>query len=130
MYKSCVYLGVLLRAILLNLTMISYSLTLIYDHLQLQKAVFELRVKRNQHSSTVKEENTVDSTDTAVATEVPKLPPLDPPPQDTTNPFPVVTSREIGWRSAREYNLEVFGRWARPKHSILKQFKWPVDGVP
>lgn len=109
--------------------MISYSLTLIYNYLQLQKAMFELRTKYNQRSSTVKEENT-DSTDTAAATtEVPKLPPLDPPPQDTTNPFPLVTSREIGWRCAREYNLEVYGRWARPKHSILKQLKWPADAV-
>lgn len=90
--------------------MISYSLTPVYNYLQLQKAVFELRAKCNQHSSTLKEEN-ADSIDAAAATtEVPKLPPLDPPPQDTTNPFPLLTSREIGWRSAREYNLEVFGR--------------------
>ena len=59
-----------------------------------------------------------------------KLPTLQAPPQDTSNPFPSVTSREVGWRSARKYNLEVYGRWGRPRYSIIKQLKWPVDAVP
>lgn len=57
-----------------------------------------------------------------------KLPPLKPPKQDTRNPFPMVTSREIGWRS--EQKLEVYGRWGRPKYSIEKQLKWPFDSIP
>lgn len=57
-----------------------------------------------------------------------KLPPLKPPKQDTRNPFPMVTSREIGWRS--EHKLEVYGRWGRPKYSIEKQLKWPFDSIP
>ena len=92
--------------------------------LQLQKDVYEVRAKYNRHSSPVKEEKAED------AKAGIKLPPLEPPPQNTSNPFPMVMSREIGWRSGRKYNLEVFGRWGKPKHSILNQLKWPVDAVP
>jgi len=59
-----------------------------------------------------------------------KLPPLKAPKQDTKNPFPIVTSREVGWRSGKlEYKLEVYGRWGRPKYSIEKQLKWPFDSI-
>lgn len=57
-----------------------------------------------------------------------KLPPLKAPKQDTRNPFPMVTSKEIGWQS--EHKLEVYGRWGRPKYSIEKQLKWPFDSIP
>ena len=60
-----------------------------------------------------------------------KLPPLKPPKQDTSNPFPVVTSQEIGWRSSRpDCKLEIYGRWGRPKYTITKTFEWPNDAVP
>ena len=59
-----------------------------------------------------------------------KLPPLQAPKQDTSRPFPKVTSREVGWRSRPEDSLEVFGRWGRPCHSIINQLKWPNDAVP
>lgn len=67
----------------------------------------------------------------ASKTETPlKLPPLKAPKQDTSNPFPKVTSREIGWRSGRpECKLEIYGRWGRPKCTITKLLKWPSDGV-
>ena len=60
-----------------------------------------------------------------------KLPPLKAPKQDTSNPFPMLTSKEIGWRSGRrECSLEVYGRWGRPKYSIINQLRWPNDAVP
>lgn len=72
-----------------------------------------------------------EQTDAAATTTTDlKLPPLEAPPQDTTNPFPLVTSREIGWRAGRKYNLEVYGRWGKPKYSIINQLKWPNDAVP
>jgi hypothetical protein len=59
------------------------------------------------------------------------LPPLQPPKQDHSNPFPRTTSKEIGWRSSRkEHGLELYGRWGRGKGSILKHLKWPNDAVP
>jgi len=60
-----------------------------------------------------------------------KLPPLPLPKQDDTNPFPITSAREVGWRSGqKELNLEVYGRWARGNKSIHKQLKWPHDAVP
>lgn len=60
-----------------------------------------------------------------------KLPPLSPRKQDTSRPFPMRDSQLVGWRSGdTSCALEVFGRWARPKWSIVKQLKWPNDGVP
>lgn len=115
--------------IILSLSIYQEILMLVYNNLQLQKSVFELRAKRNQHSSPLGTEGR-NETDSATAEKGLKLPPLVAPPQDTSNPFPLVTSRDIGWRSARKYNLEVFGRWARPKYSILNQLKWPRDAVP
>ena len=61
------------------------------------------------------------------------LPPLVSPKQQqqSSNPFPRTTAREVGWRSARkDCGLELYGRWARGKGSILKQLKWPHDAVP
>ena len=57
-----------------------------------------------------------------------KLPPLPLPKQDDTNPFPITTAREVGWRSGQ--NLEVYGRQARGNKSIHKHLKWPHDAVP
>lgn len=47
-------------------------------------------------------------------------------------PFiPLKTSQDIGWRSSkREYALERFGNFGRPKGSILKHFSWPADAMP
>lgn len=60
-----------------------------------------------------------------------KLPLLPTPVQDTSNPFPMVTSKEVGWRSGRkEHGLEKYGRWGRPRYSIIKQLRWPNDAVP
>ena len=60
-----------------------------------------------------------------------KLPPLSPRKQDTSRPFPMRDSQLVGWRSGdTSCALEVFGRWGRPKWSIVKQLKWPNDGVP
>jgi len=59
-----------------------------------------------------------------------KLPSLVAPEQDTSNPFPILTSREVGWRSRREHSLEFYGRHGRPKYSIVKQLRWPNDAVP
>ncbi len=65
------------------------------------------------------------------ASEPLKLPRLQAPKQNTSNPFPVVSSRQVGWRSGkRECRLEVYGRWGRPKYSIIKQLHWPNDAVP
>ncbi|CAI8034722.1 hypothetical protein GBAR_LOCUS19519 [Geodia barretti] len=58
------------------------------------------------------------------------LPPLPCPPQTTQLAFPKTTSREIGWRSGdKAYSLEVYGRWGRPKVSILHHLNWPHDAV-
>ena len=66
-----------------------------------------------------------------------KLPPLAPnvlQQQKASKipfPYPLTTSQEIGWRSARpECKLERFGKWARPKKSILKHFNWTVYACP
>lgn len=60
-----------------------------------------------------------------------KLPPLPLARQDNSNPFPVTTAKEVGWRSGqKELNLEVFGRWARGNRSIHKQLNWPHDAIP
>lgn len=119
------------------------------NNLQLRKDIFELRARRGQQpgpspssgsgsspkltdDKSKKSENE-EQTDHAVATSTTndlKLPPLEAPPQDTANPFPLVTSREIGWRAERKYNLEVYGRWGKPKYSIINQLKWPNDAVP
>ncbi|XP_064399085.1 ciliary microtubule inner protein 1-like [Halichondria panicea] len=65
------------------------------------------------------------------ASEPLKLPRLQAPKQNTSNPFPMVSSREVGWRSGkRECRLEIYGRWGRPKYSIIKQLRWPNDAVP
>ncbi len=65
------------------------------------------------------------------ASEPLKLPRLQAPKQNTSNPFPVLSSGEVGWRSGkRECRLEVYGRWGRPKYSIIKQLRWPNDAVP
>ena len=38
--------------------------------------------------------------------------------------------REVGWLSVhRERQLEVYGRWGRPKVSILHHLNWPHDAV-
>ena len=114
---------------------------------QLRKDILELRANRRQglqplpssSSSAPKLTEDVDKPEskeqtdhpTAAATENDlKLPPLDAPHQDTSNPFPLVTSREIGWRAGKKYNLEVYGRWGKPKYSIINQLKWPNDAVP
>lgn len=59
-----------------------------------------------------------------------KLPPItDPNQKVSTVPFtPVKTSQEIGWRNGQ--NLERFGRFGRPKGSIIKHFNWPLDALP
>ncbi|XP_011403227.1 PREDICTED: uncharacterized protein C20orf85-like [Amphimedon queenslandica] len=69
--------------------------------------------------------------------ELLKLPPLSPAVLQTQKvskvpfPLPLTTSREIGWRSSRpECNLERFGKWARPKKSILKHFNWTIYACP
>ena len=69
--------------------------------------------------------------------ELLKLPPLSPIVLQTQKvskapfPLPLTTSREIGWRSSRpECNLERFGKWARPKKSILKHFNWTIYACP
>ena len=110
--------------------------------MQLRKDILELRARRGGQpspSSTPKltDDNSKpenkEQTDAATTTMTDhnlKLPPLEAPPQDTSNPFPLVTSREIGWRAGRKYNLEVYGRWGKPKYSIINQLKWPNDAVP
>lgn len=82
---------------------------------EMKKEMEGAGVTRRSHSST--------------QSEPLKLPPLTPQSQDTTSrPFPKITSHEIGWR--KDCTLEVFGRWGRPKHSIIHQLKWPNDAVP
>ena len=110
--------------------------------MQLRKDILELRARRGRQSSprgpTPTKKLTDDSKkpenkeqiDHATTDRDLKLPPLEAPPQDTTNPFPLVTSRQIGWRADRKYNLEVYGRWGKPKYSIINQLKWPNDAVP
>jgi len=45
-----------------------------------------------------------------------------------TSRFPKTTSGQIGWRSGRpECNLEIYGRWTKPKQVIYKQFEWPLE---
>lgn len=59
-----------------------------------------------------------------------KLPKIDPTfgTKVSKVPFvPLKTSQEVGWRSGRpEHKLEVYGRWGRPKKSILKHFNWTI----
>ncbi len=46
----------------------------------------------------------------------------------STVPFiPLTTAGEVGWR--KDHNLERFGRFGRPKGSILKHLGWPLDAL-
>ncbi|XP_033117601.1 uncharacterized protein C20orf85-like [Anneissia japonica] len=45
-------------------------------------------------------------------------------------PFPRTTSSEVGWRSScPEHSLEKYGGNARPKGGLVKQLKWPPEGI-
>ena len=50
--------------------------------------------------------------------------------------FPVTTSRQIGWKSAKESSqLEIYGRYgpgprSRGQCGILKLLKWPQESAP
>jgi hypothetical protein len=58
-----------------------------------------------------------------------KLPPVSTGSARVSNvPFvPQTTTQEIGWRSTRrDCNLEIYGRWGRPKRSILNHFNWTI----
>jgi hypothetical protein len=49
---------------------------------------------------------------------------------EKTKPVPSTTSRQIGWRSTDEtLKLEKFGRYTRPKLSILRSLNWPPEAV-
>ena len=70
---------------------------------------------------------TTSSPTTQSSSEPLKLPKLKAPPQDSSKPFPLVTSGEIGWRSGK---MEIYGRESRPRFSIVNQLRWPNDAVP
>ncbi|XP_061166236.1 ciliary microtubule inner protein 1-like [Saccostrea echinata] len=63
-----------------------------------------------------------------------KLPPIHP--SQHPKGFPVTTSQQIGWKSARkECQLEIYGRYgpgpkSRGQNGILKLLKWPQEGSP
>ncbi|XP_022102130.1 uncharacterized protein LOC110985426 [Acanthaster planci] len=55
-------------------------------------------------------------------------------PVSSTGPFPLTTSGEIGWQSARHVGnrLEIYGRYApnaRGQHGILKLLNWPQQSI-
>jgi len=48
----------------------------------------------------------------------------------STRPVPRTTSGEIGWLSTDTLlQLEKYGRYGRPKGSIVKQLNWPYEAV-
>ncbi|GFQ86834.1 uncharacterized protein TNCT_64621 [Trichonephila clavata] len=45
--------------------------------------------------------------------------------------YPVTTAKEIGWlANDSRFRLEKFGQYARPIHSLHKEFEWPIEGCP
>ncbi|ELT93176.1 hypothetical protein CAPTEDRAFT_156825 [Capitella teleta] len=51
---------------------------------------------------------------------------VDPSPK----PIPETSNKMIGWRSSVDsLRLERYGRYAKPKGSILKSFDWPAEAA-
>ncbi|KAL5022746.1 hypothetical protein ScPMuIL_001901 [Solemya velum] len=45
-------------------------------------------------------------------------------------PFPKTTTQSIGWRSGKpELALEKYGKYAKPKGGLVKQFNWPREAI-
>ncbi|PAA71454.1 hypothetical protein BOX15_Mlig018155g1 [Macrostomum lignano] len=51
--------------------------------------------------------------------------------QPSPKPVPRTTGREIGWRSGEpSLALDKYGREARPRGSLIRQFNWPTEALP
>ncbi len=45
-------------------------------------------------------------------------------------PVPQTTSSGIGWRSTHtDCQLEIYGRYAKPKGGLIKQLNWPAEAI-
>ncbi|XP_035678397.1 uncharacterized protein C20orf85-like [Branchiostoma floridae] len=63
-----------------------------------------------------------------------RLPPITPIEKyikvDKSPPLPRSSAGYIGWRSGDKlYNLERYGGYARGKGGLIRQLKWPDEGV-